>query len=293
MTGPGGSNVSQACAACKHQRRKCAQDCLLAPYFPPHRQTEFLNAHKLFGVRNIVNTVKRVEPSRRDDAVRSMIHEAYYRAVDPAGGAYRILNNLEQTYTQMKAELNLVHQQLAMFRSIQVEGESDQMQHTPTFYSDFKAQDYGDVFQQQSTRSGKRTSNIVITHEKEESSSNRNKKTLQYSVPRESTNGNAKIDNVDENNPSSRCEREDSSPEDVKPNVHVDGLKIKVDKATTLGTEFMDKINTLDVKLQSNDDELRTKNKIILDLESHLEAGKPRAKGPETEKEISIFVEVI
>ncbi|KAL8157150.1 hypothetical protein AgCh_002017 [Apium graveolens] len=59
----------------------------------------------------------------------------------------------------------------------------------------------------------------------------------------------------------------------------VAGLKIKVDRATTLGTEFMDKISTLDTKLRSNEDELKRKNKIILDLKSHMEAAKICAKG--------------
>ncbi|KAK1362138.1 hypothetical protein POM88_046612 [Heracleum sosnowskyi] len=66
----------------------------------------------------------------------------------------------------------------------------------------------------------------------------------------------------------------------------VAGLKIKVDRASTLGTEFMDKINTLDAKLRSNEEELKRKNKIILDLESHLEAAEMCAKGPEAEKEL-------
>lgn len=216
MTGPGGSNVSQACAACKHQRRKCAPDCLLAPYFPPHRQTEFLNAHKLFGVRNIMNTVKKVEPNRRDDAVRSMIHEAYYRAVDPAGGAYRILNNLEQRFNQMKAELDLVHQQLAIFRSMQIEGVSDHVQHSPNFYSDLMVHNVDDVFRQKSKQSANRTSDIVRAHEKEGSFLDRNGEALQLQYE---NNGNTKIDNVDENNPSFPFERRDNSPEDVKPNV--------------------------------------------------------------------------
>ncbi|KAL1804410.1 hypothetical protein ACET3Z_033057 [Daucus carota] len=52
----------------------------------------------------------------------------------------------------------------------------------------------------------------------------------------------------------------------------VAGLKIKVERATMLGTEFMDKISTLNANLRSNEDELRRKNKIIQDLESQLEA---------------------
>ncbi|KAE9467926.1 hypothetical protein C3L33_00163, partial [Rhododendron williamsianum] len=43
------NTTTHACAACKYQRRKCAPDCVLAPYFPHHRQRQFLNAHKLFG----------------------------------------------------------------------------------------------------------------------------------------------------------------------------------------------------------------------------------------------------
>ncbi|XP_074381144.1 uncharacterized protein LOC141722521 [Apium graveolens] len=66
----------------------------------------------------------------------------------------------------------------------------------------------------------------------------------------------------------------------------VAGLKIKVDRATTLGTEFMDKISTLDTKLRSNEDELKRKNKIILDLKSHMEAAKICAKGPKAENEL-------
>lgn len=208
MTGPGGagSSFSQACAACKHQRRKCAPDCVLAPYFPPHRQTEFLNVHRLFGVRNVLNTVKNVEPDHRDDAVRSMIHEAYFRAIDPAGGAYRILNDLEQRYIQMKEELDLVHQHIACFRSTQIEFDTDQTQN------------FDHPFPQQSTQLGNQTS--IGTIKKEESSQNHHKQALQL-VPYE-RNGHTKIDNIDENNSLYHDEREEAdlnSPEDVKPNV--------------------------------------------------------------------------
>ncbi|XP_017226498.1 uncharacterized protein LOC108202555 isoform X2 [Daucus carota subsp. sativus] len=66
----------------------------------------------------------------------------------------------------------------------------------------------------------------------------------------------------------------------------VAGLKIKVERATMLGTEFMDKISTLNANLRSNEDELRRKNKIIQDLESQLEAANFSDKGPAAEEEL-------
>ncbi|RVW35523.1 LOB domain-containing protein 27 [Vitis vinifera] len=45
MTLKGGT--SQACAACKYQRRKCSSECPLAPYFPPDQPKMFANAHRL------------------------------------------------------------------------------------------------------------------------------------------------------------------------------------------------------------------------------------------------------
>ncbi|KAK1372586.1 LOB domain-containing protein [Heracleum sosnowskyi] len=146
MTGPGGTNVSQACAACKHQRRKCAPDCALAPYFPPHRQTEFLNVHRLFGVRNIVNTVKNVDPNHREIAVGSMIQEANLRVSDPVGGSCGIVKNLHDMCNQMKAELDLVLQQVAVFRAAQTEGENGEVQsNVRSFYDDIVARNNGNV----------------------------------------------------------------------------------------------------------------------------------------------------
>ncbi|KAL1810586.1 LOB domain-containing protein 22 [Daucus carota subsp. sativus] len=84
-------NASQACAACKYQRRKCAPDCILAPYFPHLRQRQFLNAHKLFGVSNITKIIRNLEKYDKDEAMRTIIYQADVRASDPVGGCYRII----------------------------------------------------------------------------------------------------------------------------------------------------------------------------------------------------------
>ncbi|KAK7837980.1 lob domain-containing protein 4 [Quercus suber] len=41
------------CAACKLLRRRCAQDCVFAPYFPADEPQKFANVHKVFGASNV------------------------------------------------------------------------------------------------------------------------------------------------------------------------------------------------------------------------------------------------
>jgi len=46
--------VMSPCAACKILRRKCAEKCVLAPYFPPTEPAKFTIAHRVFGASNII-----------------------------------------------------------------------------------------------------------------------------------------------------------------------------------------------------------------------------------------------
>ncbi|KAK9273905.1 hypothetical protein L1049_018717 [Liquidambar formosana] len=108
---------SQACAACKYQRRKCASNCPLAPYFPPDHQKQFLNAHRLFGVSNIMKILRNLDPSEKTIAMKSMIFQANVRANDPIGGCYRIIRELQCQIEHGKAELELVLHQLAVCRA--------------------------------------------------------------------------------------------------------------------------------------------------------------------------------
>ncbi|CAL5429278.1 unnamed protein product [Camellia sinensis] len=124
--GPGGTNVSQACAACKYQRRKCAPDCPLAPHFPQHQHKHFLNVHKLFGVSNIVKVLKTVRSFEEETAMKSMIFHANVRANDPVGGCHRIIRELEQQIQHYEAELEVVLRQLVVCR---VENVVNEMQN--------------------------------------------------------------------------------------------------------------------------------------------------------------------
>ncbi|XP_059451005.1 LOB domain-containing protein 2 [Corylus avellana] len=89
-----------ACAACKHQRKRCTEGCILAPYFPAHRSREFQAVHKLFGVSNVTKIVKSLKEDDRKMAVDSLVWEASCRQKDPVLGPYG-------EYRKVSEELNM------------------------------------------------------------------------------------------------------------------------------------------------------------------------------------------
>ncbi|EPS57303.1 hypothetical protein M569_17516, partial [Genlisea aurea] len=78
-----------ACASCKHQRKKCTENCALAPHFPVGKSREFRAVHKIFGVSNVTKMVTGLQ--REDDrksAVESLTWEALCWGRDPVWGPY-------------------------------------------------------------------------------------------------------------------------------------------------------------------------------------------------------------
>lgn len=114
MTLKGGT--SQACAACKYQRRKCTSECVLAPYFPPDQPKTFQNAHRLFGVRNISKILEELDPSQKTEAMRSIIYQADIRDRYPVHGCLGVIMQIQYQIRQLEDELQAVHAQLALYR---------------------------------------------------------------------------------------------------------------------------------------------------------------------------------
>ncbi|KAI3684174.1 hypothetical protein L6452_33394 [Arctium lappa] len=126
------NSTTQACAACRYQRRKCAPDCILAPYFPHDRQRQFQNAHKLFGVSSITKIIRDLDPQQKDEAMRTIIYQSDVRAQDPVGGCYRIIRELQRQIEFSCAELEIVLHQLAICRAHAAQNQSqsqNQNQH--------------------------------------------------------------------------------------------------------------------------------------------------------------------
>lgn len=110
-----GSGSSQACASCKHQRKKCDETCELAPYFPASRYREFQNAHKLFGVSNIQKIMNSVEPNQRQAAAESILMQGNIRSNDPVHGCLGVVRHLKSQIEYYEKQLGAVNQQLAFF----------------------------------------------------------------------------------------------------------------------------------------------------------------------------------
>ena len=95
----GALQPAPACAACKHQRKKCHETCPLAPYFPADQNREFQAVHKVFGVSNVTKMVKNVREEDRRKAVESLVWEAVCRQNDPVLGPFgeykRVLEELK------------------------------------------------------------------------------------------------------------------------------------------------------------------------------------------------------
>ncbi|KAH7845661.1 hypothetical protein Vadar_004534 [Vaccinium darrowii] len=107
--------TSQACAACKYQRRRCYSECPLAPYFPGNQPKMFRNSHRLYGVSNIMKILRRMETQeQRDEAMRSVIYESDMRERFPVHGCCGIIRHLYCQLMQAVEELQHVRAQLAM-----------------------------------------------------------------------------------------------------------------------------------------------------------------------------------
>ncbi|KAK1388858.1 LOB domain-containing protein [Heracleum sosnowskyi] len=92
-----------ACAACRHQRKKCTENCVLAPYFTIEKNKEFQAVHKLFGVSNVAKIVKSLDLEDRQRAVDSLVWEATCRQNDPILGSYAEFKRVSEELDKYKA----------------------------------------------------------------------------------------------------------------------------------------------------------------------------------------------
>ncbi|CAN6842199.1 unnamed protein product [Brassica oleracea var. botrytis] len=97
--------VLSPCAACKILRRRCAEKCVLAPYFPPTDPAKFTIAHRVFGASNIIKFLQELPESQRTDAVNSMVYEAGARMRDPVYGCTGTIYHLQRQVSELQAQL--------------------------------------------------------------------------------------------------------------------------------------------------------------------------------------------
>ncbi|XP_023523637.1 LOB domain-containing protein 1-like [Cucurbita pepo subsp. pepo] len=104
--------VVTPCAACKILRRRCAEKCVLAPYFPPSDPLKFTIAHRVFGASNIIKLLQDLPESQRADAVSSLVYEASARIRDPVYGCAGAICHLQKQINELQAEVAKTHAEL-------------------------------------------------------------------------------------------------------------------------------------------------------------------------------------
>jgi hypothetical protein len=123
LVGKMGSGMSP-CAACKLLRRRCARDCVFAPYFPPDEPQKFANVHKVFGAANVNKMLQDLSVHQRGDAVSSMVYEADARVRDPVYGCVSAISSLQQQIAVLQNQLAVANAEIVCMRMQQAAGSS-------------------------------------------------------------------------------------------------------------------------------------------------------------------------
>ncbi|KAL3517674.1 hypothetical protein ACH5RR_020263 [Cinchona calisaya] len=102
------------CGACKFLRRKCAADCIFAPYFCTEQgPARFAAIHKVFGASNVSKLLLHVPVPERCEAVVTIAYEAQARIKDPVYGCVAHIFALQQQVAYLQAQLMQARAQLA------------------------------------------------------------------------------------------------------------------------------------------------------------------------------------
>ncbi|XP_023743273.1 LOB domain-containing protein 36 [Lactuca sativa] len=109
------SSSNSPCAACKFLRRKCTQECVFAPYFPPDQPVKFANVHKVFGASNVAKILNELNATQREDAVNSLAYEAEARLRDPVYGCVGLISILQTRLKQVQTDLLIAKQELCTY----------------------------------------------------------------------------------------------------------------------------------------------------------------------------------
>ncbi|KAL4577396.1 hypothetical protein LXL04_013505 [Taraxacum kok-saghyz] len=101
--------------SCKFLRRKCTQECVFAPYFPPDQPQKFANVHKVFGASNVAKLLNELNATQREDAVNSLAYEADARLRDPVYGCVGLISILQHRLRQVQVDLENAKRELANY----------------------------------------------------------------------------------------------------------------------------------------------------------------------------------
>ncbi|KAF0898069.1 hypothetical protein E2562_001740 [Oryza meyeriana var. granulata] len=106
--------AARRCAACRYLRRRCADDCVLAPFFPASRPHRYACVHRVFGASNVARLLQSLPMAERGNAANTMAMEAYWRVQDPVYGCTGIINRLQEEIRAVQCDLAMTQAQIAI-----------------------------------------------------------------------------------------------------------------------------------------------------------------------------------
>ncbi|KAF5791794.1 putative transcription factor AS2-LOB family [Helianthus annuus] len=109
------SSSKTPCAACKTLRRKCINECVFAPYFPPDQPHRFESVHRVYGASNVAKILSDLPEADRVEAVTSLVYEAEARLKDPIYGCVGSVSILQHKLKQINTEIQAAKQELATY----------------------------------------------------------------------------------------------------------------------------------------------------------------------------------
>ncbi|KAL0317030.1 UNVERIFIED_CONTAM: LOB domain-containing protein 12 [Sesamum angustifolium] len=116
------------CASCKLLRRRCAKDCVFAPYFPSDDPHKFAIVHKVFGASNVSKMLQELPVQQRADAVSSLVYEANARARDPVYGCVGAISYLQNQVCELQMQLAVAQAEILCIQMQQQEQQQQQQQ---------------------------------------------------------------------------------------------------------------------------------------------------------------------
>ncbi|OUZ99166.1 hypothetical protein BVC80_9077g108 [Macleaya cordata] len=120
---------SSPCASCKLLRRRCAADCIFAPYFPSDDPHKFAVVHKVFGASNISKMLQELPIHQRSDAVSSLVFEANARVRDPVYGCVGAISYLQKQVSKLQMQLAMAQAEILCLQMQQAETELPSLQY--------------------------------------------------------------------------------------------------------------------------------------------------------------------
>ncbi|VVB03110.1 unnamed protein product [Arabis nemorensis] len=108
------AGTGSPCGACKFLRRKCASDCIFAPYFSSEQgAARFAAIHKVFGASNVSKLLLNVPIHDRCEAVVTIAYEAQARLHDPVYGCVSHIFALQQQVAYLQSQVMQMKVQIA------------------------------------------------------------------------------------------------------------------------------------------------------------------------------------